>query len=548
MNILQEFSILFLIVSGGVTIFLGYHTYMSDRESATKKIFLALCLAIPIWLVVFTASTRPDIVGDKLLLFMRVSLVFSIVVNLLFVMIAQTFPSRTYLMQSRYVLPIILVSLAVGIIAYSPYTFTGVTIEAGEILPSVGPGMLAYALFNFVAYMVTFVIFRRRLTATTVQAERKALFSLGVGMFLMISLMFFTISLPVALYNFTLFLPLAPLYALLFIVFVTYGILKHKLFDVKVVAVEIFVAIISVVFLARIFTSRTWTESLPDLFIFFATLFFGFLLVRSVKQEIKAREEIKHLADQLSITVGKLEESNEQLRIIDLRKSEFVSIVSHQLRTPITAIKGYTSLILEESFGPITERLKAPVQKIFSSSSRLAQMVSDYLDISKIEQGTMSYTFSPVDIGAMIRDLGDDFVQVAAKKGLGFSVHIPEGRNFIATADDGKIRQIFSNLIDNSIKYTPTGKVELYVDCDDEKGTVFVKIVDTGIGLSQEDIHHLFGKFTRGSEGQRQNTEGSGLGLYVARKMLEAQKGTVWVDSEGPGKGSTFCVELTGHK
>jgi signal transduction histidine kinase len=79
---------------------------------------------------------------------------------------------------------------------------------------------------------------------------------------------------------------------------------------------------------------------------------------------------------------------------------------------------------------------------------------------------------------------------------------------------------------------------------DEERGIIMVHIKDTGIGLSQDDIHHLFGKFTRGSGGQRQNTEGSGLGLYVAKSMLEAQKGNIWVDSEGPGKGSTFFVEL----
>ena len=118
-------------------------------------------------------------------------------------------------------------------------------------------------------------------------------------------------------------------------------------------------------------------------------------------------------------------------------------------------------------------------------------------------------------------------------------------------ADEGKIRQIISNLIDNSIKYTPQGSVRLILSKEPQKGEfgmIHLQIKDTGIGLSQDDIHHLFGKFTRGAEGQKVNTSGSGLGLYVAKKMMEEHKGNIWVDSEGKGKGSVFSIELPQFK
>ena len=267
--------------------------------------------------------------------------------------------------------------------------------------------------------------------------------------------------------------------------------------------------------------------------------------VRYLETVFKALQRVlKSLADKLAETNTALEKTNERLRIMDQRKSEFVSIASHQLRTPITAIKGYSSMLLEDSYGKLPEEARVPIEKIFRSSSRLAEMVTDFLNVSKIEQGTMSYTFTSVDVGAMIADLGEDFAQVAKNKKLKFAVRVPKKDKFIATADEGKIRQIFSNLIDNSIKYTPKGSVEVAVARDEERGMIIVNIKDTGIGLSQDDIHHLFGKFTRGSGGQKQNTDGSGLGLYVAKSMLEAQKGNIWVDSEGAGRGSTFFVEL----
>ena len=158
----------------------------------------------------------------------------------------------------------------------------------------------------------------------------------------------------------------------------------------------------------------------------------------------------------------------------------------------------------------------------------------------------MTYTLTPVDVGTMITDLTEEFIPVARLKNIRLQADVPTSEKFIVNADDGKLRQVLSNLIDNSIKYTPQGGVDISVETLLERDLILIKIKDTGIGLSQEDIHHLFGKFTRGSEGQRHNTDGSGLGLYVAKKMLEAQGGNVWVDSEGPGKGSTFIIEL--HK
>jgi signal transduction histidine kinase len=256
--------------------------------------------------------------------------------------------------------------------------------------------------------------------------------------------------------------------------------------------------------------------------------------------ETKIAERTKELAHANDL----LEEKNRILQVIDQRKSEFVSIVSHQLRTPITAIKGYSSLLMEGAYGVVPDAAKEPIERIFRSSSRLANMVTDFLDISKIEQGTMTYTKEEVDVGTMVADLGGDFAQVAHQKGLEFSVEIPKDERFVVMADDGKLRQIFSNLIDNSIKYTPHGRVTVSLSRDTERNMVVMRLLDTGIGLSADDIHHLFGKFARGSGGQRQNTEGSGLGLYVAKRMLEAQGGKMWVDSLGVGQGSTFFVEL----
>lgn len=201
-------------------------------------------------------------------------------------------------------------------------------------------------------------------------------------------------------------------------------------------------------------------------------------------------------------------------------------------------------MLLENSYGKLPAAFKKPIEKIFLSSEHLTEIVSDFLDLSKVEQETMSYSFGHADLKAILTSLADEFAPLADKKGLQFDLKIPTKNSFVVWADHVKVRQILSNIIDNSIKYTPKGKLHITLTKDNATKVARVHIMDTGIGLAQNDIYHIFGKFTRGASGRKENTDGSGLGLYVAKKMLEAQRGKIWVDSSGPGKGSTFVIEL----
>jgi signal transduction histidine kinase len=331
------------------------------------------------------------------------------------------------------------------------------------------------------------------------------------------------------------------------IAFISLSLVEDRLFNLRTAATRLAVIILSSFMLIRIFVTASFREQIINFFIFVFAAVFGYILDKNVRETIKQREQIDKLAKRLASTNWELSRSNERLRIMDQRKSEFVSIVSHQLRTPVTAIKGYASLLLEGSYGEAPKEMVEAFSRIFTSSQRLVEMINDFLNISKIEQGTMSYTFAPVDLKILIVGLVEDFHVSAGQKKIDLEVAVDNSETYIVSADEGKIRQIISNLIDNAIKYTPKGSVRVTLEKDMHKGTngyVLLKIKDTGVGLSQDDIHHLFGKFTRGSEGQKLNTSGSGLGLYVAKKMLEEHKGNIWVDSEGQGKGSVFCIEL----
>lgn len=339
-------------------------------------------------------------------------------------------------------------------------------------------------------------------------------------------------------------LPWGNLLVFLHVFALGYAMARHNLMKMASIGPRMAISYIVVGAVLNIFTAENATQVVLRILILAIVAFFSGMFLSTFRRVEEARAKVQELAKRLAETNWELSRKNEQLRIIDQRKSEFVSIVSHQLRTPVTAIKGYSSLILENSYGEVPQSIRDPIEKIFISSERLAVMINDFLNISKIEQGTMTYNFSSVDLGKMLRELIDEFHAAAGKKKIDLTLSIPENESFHVTADEGKIRQILSNLIDNAIKYTPMGKVHVSIEHSPDRTKVIVKVTDSGIGLSHEDIQHLFGKFARGAHGQKVFTDGSGLGLYVAKKMLEAHKGKIWVDSPGVGKGSTFAIEL----
>ena len=539
---LAPLSSAILITSIILNVFLGYVVFRSDTKSATNRLFALLAMFLSLWMVVFYISLEP-LVPNVTLWWIRWSLFVTVPVNTLFFLLAYTFPNNTLGVSKGIFYSSLVGTLLVCLLTISPYTFTSVRIINNFPVPLSGGGLQLFAIFVLLTNLATVYKMSQRYNASE-GTMRTQIGYLLVGTVSFLVLMFGSVLVPTLVFQNVSTVPLAPLYTFLFIATTTYASFRHQLFSVKVIATQSFVTILCIVFFVKIFTGVDPSERFIDFVIFICTLSFGILLVRSVEEEIRARVQVADLAKRLTSTNWELARTNEQLRIIDQRKSEFVSIVSHQLRTPITAIKGYASLVLEDSFGKIPDSIKSPIEKIFISSTRLSNMVSDFLDISKIEQGTMSYNFASVDIAATVSDLVDEFTTVATQKNLQLYLTVPKNEPFIVTADEGKVRQILSNLIDNSIKYTPAGSVHISLEKDNVRGMIIIKLKDTGIGLSHDDIHHLFGKFTRGSGGQKQNTDGSGLGLYVAKKMLEAHNGTIWVDSPGTGKGSTFIIEL----
>ena len=238
----------------------------------------------------------------------------------------------------------------------------------------------------------------------------------------------------------------------------------------------------------------------------------------------------------------KLDEANEKLKGLDKLKTEFLSLASHQLRSPLTAIKGYSSMLIEGSFGEMPEKIAEPVKRIYTSAQGLVSIVEDLLNVSKIEQGGMKYEMSEVDLAPLVNTLFAEMQIPAQSKKINFTMHVPTNETCMVMADPVKIKQVLLNLTDNSIKYTPEGgNVDISLIRVD--GTIEFAVKDNGVGISPETKAKLFEKFSRG-EGGKMNTGGSGLGLYLAKQIALAHKGDIVIESEGLGKGSVFKVVL----
>lgn len=233
------------------------------------------------------------------------------------------------------------------------------------------------------------------------------------------------------------------------------------------------------------------------------------------------------------------------------QQAEFISTASHEMRTPVAAIEGYLSLALNPQVSAIDAKAREYLQKAHESTQHLGRLFQDLLTISKAEDGRLSNKPQVIDVVDFIRRLWEEQQSKALSKGISYDFVPGSGGPtdgtkviqpiFYAYIDPDRLREVIGNLIDNAIKYTTEGGIAMDITADDHNITVSVK--DTGVGIPKEDISHLFQKFYRVDSSFTREVGGTGLGLYISRKIIEDSGGQVWVESE-LGKGSTFFVQV----
>lgn len=246
----------------------------------------------------------------------------------------------------------------------------------------------------------------------------------------------------------------------------------------------------------------------------------------------------KKLKKEILKATSELKSANEHLKELDTAKSEFISIASHQLRTPLTGIMGYLSMMVDGDFGKIDPAQLKILKDVYGASNRLIRIVNIFLNVSRIEAGRFYLDYKKISFESIVDEIIMELNPTATKKGIKLVVDPSVKQIGDVIVDPDKMKDVALNLVDNAIKYSQEGTITF--SAKKENGNVHGFVRDQGVGIEPEEAKRLFSKFVRGTGIARVQPNGSGLGLFIAKKVVEEHGGKIWVESEGVGKGSTF--------
>ncbi len=236
--------------------------------------------------------------------------------------------------------------------------------------------------------------------------------------------------------------------------------------------------------------------------------------------------------------------AHQELEKLDEVKNQFMMASQHHLRTPLTAMSGYTDLILGGTYGKISPKMKEVILRLQISTSRLLRIVNEFLDISQFQLGKEIVFLQPnVDIVPILKEIVEELKFEADNKNIYLKFEKPKSKIPAIKADSEKMKVALFNIFDNAIKYTNEGGVT--IKCEVLDGKLRITSRDTGAGIPKEELDTLFTKlFERGESAKKIFVTGRGIGLFISSQIIKGHKGKIWAESEGKDKGSTFVIEL----
>ncbi|MBM3316068.1 hypothetical protein FJY71_09610, partial [candidate division WOR-3 bacterium] len=280
----------------------------------------------------------------------------------------------------------------------------------------------------------------------------------------------------------------------------------------------------------------------------FISMMTDYTEIRTAQQESEAKScqleelnrELTGQREQLARQAADLAAANGELVRLSAAKDEFVSTVSHELRTPLTAISESINLVADGSLGPLDENKTRFLNVATRNCSRLAELINDLLDLSKIEAGRMEASPAALDLGRILHESGETFAVSAGEKRVQLLVELPPGE-LLAFADERHVRRILANLLSNAVKFTRQGSVTL--SAEPRNGGVVVTVADTGAGIPEREVGRIFEKFHQAPARDGSRPQGTGLGLAITRQMVELNKGRIWFETR-EGIGTRFHFSL----
>ncbi|MDX1535753.1 MAG: ATP-binding protein [Candidatus Spechtbacterales bacterium] len=511
-------DIINILISTNATIILalGIITFLRNKKDEATRAFFAMVIFIVLWsvgMIMYRATNS----ASGVIMWGKATYIFAAFIPLLYLNFTLKF-TGLYKIKQIYLYLSFLPFFTV-------FMWPNALVKGGELLMPTTNNVLhfGWASWIYIAYFSTYflggmLILYKHYTQASGVNKNQTLFVL-VGS-----------SVPILVGSFAnLYLPHFGIFtiswlgniAIIFLVgCIAYAIMKHNLFNIRVIATEFFAGLIVLVFLIEVFRSDTTQDIIFNSVLFVILCIFAFMMVRGTIREINTLEELSET------------------------KSEFLSIASHQLRTPISVLKGYLSMLREGSYGKLSSKQLDVINKAYRANEGMLMLVNDFLNLSRAEKGTLKYNFEKIDLRDMIDAIVDEFQITAKDKGLDLNWNKPKDP-ILVDVDRDKFRQVVANIIDNAIKYTREGGVSVRLTTDVMFGNVAkIFISDTGMGIEPGEEGKIFKSFERGNRGEKENVTGAGLGLYVVKMITEGHGGTIKAESKGLNKGTTFIIEL----
>ena len=296
---------------------------------------------------------------------------------------------------------------------------------------------------------------------------------------------------------------------------------------------------ISGLILALYLLSRSISESILDFRTAFRELVKG---KRNIRVNLRTKDEFEDLAKHFNEMAEYIDKSREKDEKINDLKSEFISIAAHQLRSPLSGIKWTFKTLLDGDLGVMTTEQKESLERAYSVNERLISLVTELLDVSRIEEGKIGYNFNGTSLERAVEEAVEEYKLIAQNKNIELSFFKPQIALPNMPLDEERLGLALNNLLANATNYTLSGgRVSVSIERVNEEAKVTIK--DTGVGIPKGDMNKIFSKFFRASNVVRMQTPGTGLGLFIARNIIEKHGGKIWVESE-ENKGSSFIFTL----
>ena len=524
-------ALFFTFLASFAIVYIGFLVYFHRNKSAVGMFFLIHALSTAAWLLcnyfALNVPAQESLVWIRSVMFFATPSIFA------FFLFVSNFPEDQLTISRKNLNIWSVLTLIVMLFTVTPLVFKTLTIQNSQPVPIPGifmPVVVGYmlGLSGYTFYQIV------KKYSRSSGNERKQWLFISAGLTITYTLVLSLIFIATVFFANSSYTVLSPIFVLPTVVGSAYAILRYRFLNSKVVATEILTFFLLFVELWQLLAAQSFNQLLLQTIISVTLFIVSILLIRSVIEEVKQKEQLQTLTAELA-------DANEQLKVLDKARADFITIASHQLRTPPATIKWYLSALLGGDYGKVPDELKDILEKTNRTNNGQISLIDDMLNVSRIERGKMEFLFEPTNLLELANLAFEQLQPMAKEKKLEFKFIPPTQKPPQIMADKEKIRQVMNNLMDNALKYTKQGSVEASLTFNADEIRFAVK--DTGKGIDPEEKDSIFEKYSRGKESAR-HSAGLGLGLYVDKIVVGQHKGKIWAESPGSNQGSSFIFTV----